>query len=220
MCIQSKYPQTKVTSAQFAGIEVYARILTICEMLAIFERWRNEGPEDDAFFRGVVDVAARHFGIDHWLHAIFPRHHAFEIPIAERSRTNPNCFKETVAQLIAGRDQALPYLLLTTYRLYPPAAAEAYRCLKLDDIQAHLEKIARVLKVGPSHEHSWSLDRHEEYVSFLLRQLEHYNIKAETYAEAVLQYAELLNNVFPAGREAAPGDVVASISPPPYREVL
>jgi hypothetical protein len=212
-------------STRLSGLEVYTRILTVCETLAILENWRNQSPTANTpLFRWIVRVFASHFEFDQKLTALLPREPLFTTSIETRSQSNPHCFRDTHTRLLAAREALLPWLLMATYVDHPPTAVEAYRFLKLDDIQKLLEKITSVLKHGATY-----IDRGDHYgrfsyindqkdqLNFLLDLLPEYGLQAESYSEAVQEYIKLLDSIFPSSAHtAAPsGNVVAMVSSVP-----
>jgi hypothetical protein len=187
----------------------------------MLEQWRNESPAvNTPFFRWIVKSFASRFDLDSTLAALIPRERLFATPIETRSQAQPDCFRDTYRRLLEARESLLPWLLMATYSDHPPSFVEAYRFLRLGDIQKLLDKMASVLADGASRidrvDH-WDLyeyipDR-EKQLNFLLDLLPQYGIEADTYAEAVQQYVHLLDTIFPANvRAASPSGNGVSLS--------
>jgi hypothetical protein len=203
---------------RFSGLEVYVRIQTALELLAILERWRNDSPVDHLpLFKSIARQVAAHVELDSTLTALMPADELSSAPILERSEENPQCFRETHARLLKARQRLLPWLLLTTYRDHPPTAVEAWKFLKLDDVRGLLENIACLLRKSAGVDRaqfSWSFIRDQkEKLEFLFETLAEYGIEADSYAEAVQGYVRLVDSVFPLSARggARPGEVVATV---------
>jgi hypothetical protein len=184
MCLNSR----TCTCVRFSGLEVFARIVTACEALAVLESIGSAQPVEQ------LRRLHEHFQIDDGIRALLP------------NAANVVSYRQKHAALLNARPSILPWLLLKTYSDHPPTAVEAYRFLKLGNIQNHLERLSSVLRVGALYiDHQTGtfdtdrfIERQNKQVEFLLESLVQYGIEAETYAEAVKQYVALLDSVFPA----------------------
>src|SRR4051812_23063920 len=143
MCVNSRNRSIPCMCVRFSGLEVYARIVTVCEVGAIVE---NALPA--ATFRAISKILCEHFQIDQTLTALIPQEAIFKTPIEIRCEQGRGCFADTHARLLKSRESLLPFLLLKTYSDHPPVAVEAYNYLRLGDIKEVLDKLASTLKWG------------------------------------------------------------------------
>lgn len=214
---------TPGTNVRLSGIEVYARIVTICEAIAMLEKAKAQSSDEaPATFRSIIESLCTHFEVDDMLAALMPHEGVFKTFIATRSGQSTGCFRDAHTRLLNAREVTLPWLLLQTYADHPPTAVEAYRFLKLGDIQKMLEKIASILSFAAlyidrnkdSYDTQKFIDNHTKQVEFLLDQLVQYGIEADNYSQAVQQYVAVLDSVFPAAvRTNAPSpNLVVTVS--------
>jgi hypothetical protein len=209
---------------RLSALETYARMLTILEVLGVLEQWANTA-NAAAFFRAMVRTFTAHFDIDAILQKLMPDEHVFRTPIAQRSQTNPECFKATHLMLLNARARLLPTLLLSTYNDHPPTAFEAYRFMRLGDIRDLIDKIASTLRTGTSGVDRYTsksdMDNHDDHIGFLLDQLEQYGLTANSYREAVQEYAKLLSTIFPSSTDTPPepANLAVKALPPPYPRI-
>jgi hypothetical protein len=222
MSVNSRTGSIPSACVRFSGLEVYARIMTICEVLAIVENTRAQSNDKTpATFRALIKGLCEHFQIDQTLTALMPQEAVFKTPIETRSQQSAGCFRDAHTRLLDARESLLPWLLLKTYSDHPPVAVEAYNYLRLGDIKEVLDKLAYTLRYGARYidrddhyDRSSYMEDQKKQVEFLLDQLMQYEINADTYAQAVQQYVQLLDSVFPAAirANAAAGDVTVTVS--------
>src|SRR5438105_3999306 len=118
MCMNSR----TCNCVRFTGVEAYARIVTVCEALALLESIATAQPLD------IRRKLHQHFQIDEGIRALIPNGNG----------ANGQCsYKQKHAALLNARASILPWLLFKTYSDHPPTAVEAYRFLKLGNIQTH-----------------------------------------------------------------------------------
>lgn len=216
MCLNSS---TRSSCVQFSGIEVYARIVTACEVIALLDTTGLNRAVLSLFTKTLCE----HLEIDKLLRALIPNEPSFATPMVTRSASGLACFRDTHARLLDARPALLPWLLIQTYAAYPPTAPEAFRFLKLQDIQHLLDSLGRLLQEGPIYIPKYSYKSHtEEYIenqetkiNFFLDQLVHYGIDAENYSDAVKQYVSMLDSVFPQRSKTAarPHDSTVHVRP-------
>jgi hypothetical protein len=212
---------TRSTAVRLSALETFGFTLAGSAVLAILENWRNQSPTTRTdFFRWIAPSLVSYLNLNRLVPTLMPRESRFQTPLEKRSQGEPHCFRDTHNQLLAAREQLLPWLLMATYSEHPPAAAEAYRFLKLGDIQKVLEKLASVLGHGARcvdqhmscYDRSRFIEQHETQVNFLLDQLTQYGIEADTYAEAVQKYVKFIDSIFPASAHVkAPGGEVTTL---------